>query len=563
MGDAVGDREEQQRMEALRRYQVLDTAPDERFDRITHMVSQIFRVPIAIITLIDEHRQWFKSRVGLVAPETARDIAFCNTTIAGNEVLVVEDAEDDPRFTINPLVTGPLGLRFYAGVPLQSPDGHNIGTLAIIDTKPRKMQAWERRTLLDLGRFVMSELELWRRLHELAQEHRSELSEAVARSQFERELAARRYRALVEYAPEITLLFERDGKLLYASPSLERVLGYSLPEVFGTSVVAMFIPEQGGEISTCLEQMLHHPEALHEGEWSLRHRDGHIVHVVATIQNLFANPAVSSFVMHARDVTSETHARQELERTRDLLRQAERMEAVGRFASGIAHDFNNLLTVVFNSADLAKLKIGPDDPASHDLSQVVEATQRAARLVRQILNFSEDRQPSVKRINANALVQAALPMIKRLTTDRIAIKFAPDPNAPDVKADVDQIEHVLLNLCTNARDAIADTGSITVSTLPTNVSDDLAGPHPWVQPGPHVMFAVTDTGVGMPADVAKHAFEPFFTTKPRGKGTGLGLATAYSTIRQHGGFMEITSLEGQGTQVRVFLPALPAVPDEA
>ncbi len=551
----VGEHEEL-RIEALRRYRVLDTAPDERFDRITQMVSQIFRVPVAVISLIDEHRQWFKSRVGLVAAETARDIAFCNTTIAGQEVLVVEDTEDDPRFLANPLVTGPLKFRFYAGVPLQSPDGHNIGTLAVIDTQPRRLENWERRVLVDLGHFVMSELELWRQLYELAQEHRSELSEAVARSQFERELAARRYRALVEYAPEITLLFERDGKLLYASPSLERVLGYSLPEVFGTSMVSMFVPEQGGQISACLEQMLHHPEALHEGEWSLKHRDGHIVHVVATVQNLFANPAVSSFVMHARDITAETHARQELERTRDLLRQSERMEAVGRFAGGIAHDFNNLLTVVFNSVDVAKFKLGPDNPAENALAQVMEATQRASRMIKQILNFAEDRKPSVNRINANALVQAAWPMIESLMTDRIALRFSPAQHVPDVQADVDRIEHVLLNLCTNARDAIEGEGSITVSTVLTNVSDDSAAAHPWAKPGPHVIFAVTDTGVGMPAEVAMHAFEPFFTTKPRGKGTGLGLATAYSTTRQHGGFMEVTSEEGHGTQVRVFLPAV-------
>ena len=546
---------EQQRIQALRRYHVLDTAPDERFDRITHMVSQIFRVPIAIISLIDEHRQWFKSRVGILAPETARDIAFCNTTIAGQDALVVEDTAEDPRFAKNPLVIGPLKFRFYAGVPLRSSEGQNIGTLAIIADKPRQLEAWEIRTLSDLAEFVMSELELWRRLHELQTDLQVEVTEALARGQFERELAARRFRGLVEFAPEITLQFERDGRLLYASPSLQRVTGYGPAEVFGKPVFSVFAEEDLPTFTSCLTELLNHPGGLRSGNWSLRHRDGQVLNVVATVQNLFGDPAIASFVMHARDVTAETHARKELERTREMLRQAERMEAVGRFASGIAHDFNNLLTVVFSSVDLAARSLPSDAPAQQDLADIAEASQRAATMVRKILTFCHDRPPSVKSVDVNMLIEGAMPLLLGVVGN-IKLEFKPCANLPHVKVDGAQIEHVLMNLCANARDAIAGAGSISISTSVVAVDNLAMRGSPWVQPGHCVAIVVADTGSGMAPEVVEHAFEPFFTTKQSGKGTGLGLATSYGTIRQHGGFMNITSTPGKGTEVRVVLPAI-------
>lgn len=172
---------EQGRLEALGRYHILDTQPDERFDRLTRLAAHVFDVPIALITLIDEERQWFKSRVGLTVSETARKIAICAETILRDDVMVVRDALQDARFRDNPLVTGDPEIRFYAGVPLITPDAYPIGTFVLIDRKPRELSSQEQRILKDFGAVTMDELELWRRLVKANKEHTQELARAEAR----------------------------------------------------------------------------------------------------------------------------------------------------------------------------------------------------------------------------------------------------------------------------------------------------------------------------------------------------------------------------------------------
>ncbi len=178
---------EAQRLKVLWQYDVLDTVPEEVFDDLTDLAAHICEAPIALISLIDENRQWFKSRVGLSVKETTRDISFCAHAILQNGLFVVSDATKDPRFRNNPLVTGPQKIRFYAGVPLKTPDGYALGTLCVIDKKPRQLRPEQKRALLVLARHVESQLELRRRAKELAEarQHGDRQRAELARAQVE------------------------------------------------------------------------------------------------------------------------------------------------------------------------------------------------------------------------------------------------------------------------------------------------------------------------------------------------------------------------------------------
>lgn len=220
---ALPPHNERERLQVLHNLAILDTPADEAFDRVTRVLAQMLRVPIALVSLIDEHRQWFKSRVGLDACETPRDIAFCTHALLVDEMLVVEDAPRDPRFFDNPLVTGPLAIRFYAGVPLRSTHGHAFGTLCAIDTKPRALTTGERAAMLDLARMVEREL-ISRETAQSAQAlHRAD-AQAIR-------LSESRFHTIFEQTPTGTAVVGLDGRFLEVNSYLCRMIGYTSDEL--------------------------------------------------------------------------------------------------------------------------------------------------------------------------------------------------------------------------------------------------------------------------------------------------------------------------------------------
>jgi GAF domain-containing protein len=245
---------------------------------------------------------------------------------------------------------------------------------------------------------------------------------------------------------------------------------------------------------------------------------------------------------------------EELTQTQHQLTQAQKMDAVGRLAGGIAHDFNNLLTVILGHADLLLDPLRPEDPLRRRLDLIKTTAGRAADLTRQLLAFSRKQvlQPAV--LDLNAVTAGTQEMLGRLIGEHIALVTALDPALGRVKADPGQIEQVIMNLVINARDAMPHGGHLTLETANVELDEAYVRGHVEARPGPCVMLAVSDTGVGMSPEVQAHIFEPFFTTKGPGQGTGLGLATVYGIVKQSGGYIDALSEPGHGTSFKIYLP---------
>ena len=238
----------------------------------------------------------------------------------------------------------------------------------------------------------------------------------------------------------------------------------------------------------------------------------------------------------------------------DQLRQAQKMEAVGRLAGGVAHDFNNLLTVIKGHGDLLELKLGTMSPVQNSIVQMKKAADRATALTRQLLAFSRMQVLQPRVLDLNLLMGDLNKMLPMLIGEEIEYKFIPGESLARVKADPSQIEQVVMNLAVNARDAMNNRGKLTIKTQNVVLDEEYAKAHAPTVAGNYVLLVVADTGAGMDEKVKAKIFEPFFSTKELGKGTGLGLSTVYGIVKQSGGYIWVDSAPGEGTRFEVFLP---------
>jgi len=260
------------------------------------------------------------------------------------------------------------------------------------------------------------------------------------------------------------------------------------------------------------------------------------------------------FLLHFQDVTE----RKQLE---GQLRQAQKMEAIGRLAGGVAHDFNNVLTAIFGYVDLLREEIPAGSPAQQDLAEVRKASERAASLTKQLLAFSRQQVLEPVVLDPNALVEDFEKMLHRLIGEDVELRLSLG-DARNVRADPGQLQQVLMNLVVNARDAMPTGGKLVIETANAELSEQYAELHQPVVPGAYVMLAVSDTGSGMTPEIRGRIFEPFFTTKEKGKGTGLGLSTVYGIVKQSGGYVWVYSEVGRGTTFKIYLPRVDAPAEE-
>jgi signal transduction histidine kinase/ActR/RegA family two-component response regulator len=260
------------------------------------------------------------------------------------------------------------------------------------------------------------------------------------------------------------------------------------------------------------------------------------------------------FISVIEDIEPQRRARADESELRSQLEQVLKMETVGRLAGGIAHDFNNLLTAILGYAEAMDAKLPDDADLRSSLREIRKAGERAAVLTRQLLAFSRKQVLQPRILDLNAVVTEMQKLLRRLIGEDVALATRLDPALGNVKADPGQIEQVLMNLAVNARDAMPEGGTLTLETANAVLDGAFAASHPGARPGTYTVLSVTDTGTGMSEDVRSHAFEPFFTTKDAGKGTGLGLATAYGIVKQSDGYITVESEPGRGTTFRIYFP---------
>jgi signal transduction histidine kinase len=245
------------------------------------------------------------------------------------------------------------------------------------------------------------------------------------------------------------------------------------------------------------------------------------------------------------------------------LRQAQKMEAVGTLAGGIAHDFNNILTALTGYATLLQMRLDETDPLRHYVDQIFSASHKASNLTHSLLTFSRRQTASLRPIDIRSVVENTQSLLERLITEDISLvtRFADDRMV--VMADTTQIDQILFNLVTNARDAMPDGGTITISTDRVSIGDDFVAANGFGKIGAYAMLSVSDTGVGMDDATRERIFDPFFTTKEFGRGTGLGLSTVYGIVKQHKGYIRVSSLPLQGTTFSIYLPLAKRAREEA
>jgi signal transduction histidine kinase len=256
-----------------------------------------------------------------------------------------------------------------------------------------------------------------------------------------------------------------------------------------------------------------------------------------------------------REIAGREHAE-------EVLRDAQKMEAIAQLAGGVAHDFNNMLMVIRCQAEVSLNGLGPEDPLRQELNEIVRTSDRASSLTRQLLAFGRKQVLYPRRLNLNNVIIQMAALLPPVLGVDINLELDLDSDLGTVKADSSQIEQIVMNLVFNARDAMPDGGGLTIQTKNTLLGETWQAGHPEVRSGPHVMLTVHDTGRGMDEVTQSHIFEPFFTTKDRNRGTGLGLASVYGTVRQSGGCVTVSSKLGEGTTVQIYLPRVEGAADE-
>jgi PAS domain S-box-containing protein len=385
---------------------------------------------------------------------------------------------------------------------------------------------------------------------------RTAIYDATERRRYERELLAARRRveqlaAVVQASGDAIVLTSPEGVVLAWNPGAERLFGHSADEARGELIRHLILPRGREQDYTRAVDQVRSQGEVHF-ETVLSHKDGHLIEVSLNLTPHLEAPgelvAVSSII---RDITE----RRQVERQ---MRQAEKLQSVGTLAGGVAHEVNNQMTVVLGFGHFVLQALGPEHPQAADVQNMVAAANRAARISQQLLAFSRQQLIVLEQFDLADLVETVAPALREALGEEHVLLTGSDLSHARVSADPAQVERILLHLAKNARAALQAPGQlrIMVERVELTQEDARRRPGDQIEPGAYVRMSVSDTGCGMDDETLSRAFEPFFTTRPFGEATGLGLPTAYGIVKQHGGHIWATSQPGQGTTIRVYLPAL-------
>jgi len=371
-------------------------------------------------------------------------------------------------------------------------------------------------------------------------------AEAAARESEER------VRAFVENALDVILVIDRQGQVLYSSPSIERLLGRSAAAVIGENWFDWLAPADVAAARARLAEAVALDKPVFD-QLRVRHQDGRQRDVELVGRPAFDVRGVGGVIVNVRDVSDRVRAESERAELEEHLTQARKMEAIGHLAGGVAHDFNNLLTPIIGYTELVRSSLPPSDPIYSDLAVVLEAAEGARQLVRQLLAFGRKQALEVRPLDLSEQVRRIEKILRAMIPESIELVLQLPEERVVIRADATQLQQVVLNLVVNAQDAMQKTGGrLEVSVLRVERAEPDAELE--LEAGSYGVLCVADSGHGIDEETQARLFEPFFTTKERGKGTGLGLATVYGIVKQHRGAVTVTSAKGQGATFRVFFP---------
>lgn len=386
-----------------------------------------------------------------------------------------------------------------------------------------------------------------------------------ARQQAEAELHRRflqiqhseeRYRALYDDNPAMYFTVDVGGKILSVNQFGAEQLGYKVEELVEQSVLNVFFEEDKITAQQNLTAWLQNPEQITPCELRKVRKDGTLLWVkelARVVRDSNGSPVV---LIVCEDITKNKQMEEALLQREEQLRQAHKMEAIGRLAGGVAHGFNNMLAAIIGTSEMAMLELHRDHPLRKDLKEIKQTADRAANLARQLLTFARQQIIAPSLLNLNDVLLNLDKPLHRLAGENVELAISTAPDLGFVKADSGQIEQMVINLASNARDAMPNGGRLTIETTNVTLDDAHARQHPEIASGEYVMLMVRDTSAGMTEEMKKHLFEPFFSTKDTGKGTGLGLATAYGIVQQNHGHIVVDSAPGQGAAFRIYFPRL-------
>jgi PAS domain S-box-containing protein len=358
-----------------------------------------------------------------------------------------------------------------------------------------------------------------------------------------------RYRLLVENQTDMIVKVDLEGRFLFVSPSYCEAFGKTENELLGHQYLPLVHEDDRQKTSRAVQSLVEPPHTVYVEQRAMT-RDGWRWLGWVDTAVLDDRGQVVEIIGVGRDITE----RKKLE---EQLLQSQKMEAIGQLAGGVAHDFNNILQAMRSHVDLAEREAA--DGGRH-IREIRRSLERATDLTRQLLAFGRRQVMQPEALDLRDLAADTLELLRRIIGEHVLIELDTGPVPRVVRADVRQLEQVLLNLCVNARDAMPDGGTVLVAVGARELDAGFCATRSWARPGVFATLAVSDTGVGMDEQTRSQIFEPFFTTKPMGEGTGLGMATVFGVVKQHEGFIEVESAPGEGSRFTVFLPLIDAPP---
>jgi PAS domain S-box-containing protein len=510
--------QEKDRLQAIRSLHILIDQPEAKFDEVTFIAAHVCQTPMALLSIVDEDTVCFKSKIGLDTKSTPRQITFCAHAILETAPFIITDATKDPRFHDSPLVTEAPHIRFYAGVPVISPDGQPIGTICVIDTKPREIEQEKIQILQTLSGQITRLLELNNKIDEL------EKTQGIIKKQ------EKESRAILDGVPSLVGHWDTDVCLINSNAvyqsffgSLENTKGQHARVVLGEDLYQKNIPH--------INKALQGEEVHFQRE--ITKQDGSVAHAMISFVPNFINGKVASFFSISTDITEVKKAEEARRELESKLINSDRLSVLGEIACGVAHEINSPLAIIFGKLIILKLqleKLGNVPVELIESITKIESTgERIAKIVKGLQTYSRkaDSDPMIST-PLHSIISDSLVLCE----DRLkhaSVKLTTNcPSDVSILCHPAQISQVLINLVMNSIDAITNFAEKWITIDVTQTTED-------------VKIIITDCGPGIPAEIAAKLMEAFFTTKEVGKGTGLGLSISKSIIEAHGGSLVIDS----------------------